>query len=262
MIISDNSASQQPYVRPVRRAYEQVADQMRQWISSGALSVGDRFPTEAELAQRFGTSRSTVREALRMLSCENLISTRPGARGGSSVSQPDSGRITDSLKISLMLLVGTSELSVTELLAAREIMEIPAAALAAVNRSENHLATLARLLPSRPADMDPDQLFEVDRAFHETLLRASGNRLLPLIASSVYQVSARRFQRKDASAEFWELVVDQHREIFQAVTSGDADAATTAMTRHLRNISSTYHFMEDRMQAAAELEDTERGLMS
>lgn len=255
----NESARQQPYIRPVRRAYEQVADQMRQWILSGSLVVGDRLPTEGELAERFGTSRSTIREALRLLSSENLIQTRPGAKGGSSVSQPDPGRITDSLRVSLSLLVGTSELDLAELVAAREIMEIPAASLAAVNCQDEHLATLATLLPTHPAQMDPDELFEVDRAFHETLLRASGNRLLPLVVSPVYQVTARRFERHRAAPEFWQLVVDQHREIYQAVAAGDGDAAAEAMTRHLQDLARTYRLIEDLANPATEPDQTAEG---
>lgn len=256
-MLSEESARRQPYIRPVRRAYQQVADQMRQWILSGELSVGDRLPTEGALAERFGTSRGTVREALRQLSSENLVTTRPGAHGGSSVSHPDPGRITDSLQVSLALLVGTSELSLDELLAAREIMEIPATSLAASNRNEDHLATLATLLPARPADMDPDQLFEVDRAFHETLLRASGNRLLPLVVSPVYQVTARRFRRSRAAPEFWQLVVDQHREIFQAVSAQDPAAATAAMARHLQDLARTYRLMDDLVEHDTESDDSE-----
>jgi GntR family transcriptional repressor for pyruvate dehydrogenase complex len=243
-MLRDESARPQPYARPVQRAYEQVADQMRQWILSGVVAVGDQLPTEGALAERFGTSRSTVREALRLLSSENLITTRPGARGGSRVSQPDPGRITDSLQTSLALLVGTSELSLTELLAARKIMEIPATTLAATNRDDDHLATLATLLPDRPADMDPDRLFQIDRAFHETLLRASGNRLLPLIVSPVYQVMSRRFRRNRAAPEFWDLVVDQHREIFRAVSEQNAEAAAIASSKHLDDLARTYRLID------------------
>lgn len=236
---------QSPRARPVRRAYEQVADQMREWILSGSLSVGDRIPTEGELAARFGTSRGTVREALRVLSSENLITTKPGAGGGSSVSRPDPGRITESLRVALMLLVGTSELSLSELLSAREILELPVAALAATNRTEDHLATLALLLPVHPERMNPDDLFEIDLAFHETLLRATGNRLLPLVASPIFQVNARRFSRHRASPDFWELVVEEHREIYEAVKLGDADAARTAMMRHLQDIAGTYQMLDE-----------------
>ncbi|WP_167760995.1 GntR family transcriptional regulator [Geodermatophilus sp. DF01_2] len=240
-----------PYVRPVRRAYEQVADQIRQWILSGALSPGDRLPTEEALSERFGTSRGTVREALRLLSSEDLIVTRPGGGGGSTVSHPNPTRITDSLRVSLSLLVGVSGLSSGELVQAREIMEVPGAALAAEHRAADHLATLSTLLPEHPEQLDPDHLFEIDRAFHETLLRASGNRLLPLIASSVYEVNARRVQRNRVAPGFWRLVVDQHRDIYQAVLASDAAAAARAMTLHLQELARLYDYMDSRLKSDA-----------
>jgi len=217
---------------------------MREWIVSGALTVGDPLPTEAELAERFGTSRSTVREALRLLSADTFISTRPGAGGGSSIGSPSPGRVTDVLQITLGLLVGTSELSLDELLAAREMMEIPAATLAAVNRQDHHVATLRSLLPTHPGEMDLEQLLLVDRAFHDTLLAASGNRLLPLIAAPVYQVVARRLERSRAAPEFWNLIVDQHRMILQAVDSRDKFAAAARMSEHLQELRRAYRLMD------------------
>ena len=231
---------QRPYVRPVRRAYEQVADQIRQWILAGSLSPGDRLPTEEALSERFHTGRGTVREALRLLSSEHLIVTRPGGGGGSTVGQPNPARITDSLRVSLSLLVGANGLSQDEVVQAREILEVPGAALAAENRAEDHLATLASLLPDHPDQLDPDHLFEIDRAFHETLLQASGNRLLPLIAQSVYEVNARRVQRSRVPPGFWRLVVDQHREIYEAVLASDSAAAAKAMTYHLQGLARLY----------------------
>src|SRR5258705_4910737 len=114
--------------RPVRRAYDQVADQVREWIMSGTLDVGDQLPSEGELAQQFRTSRSTVREALRLLASANLTETRPGAYGGTSVKRPDPVWVADSLHNSLTLLVRTDDVSVDELFAARELIEVPAAA--------------------------------------------------------------------------------------------------------------------------------------
>ena len=68
----------------VRKAYEQVADQIRELIMTGAISPGQRLPNEAALTAQFGVSRATVREALRVLAAQNLIRTSKGSTGGSS----------------------------------------------------------------------------------------------------------------------------------------------------------------------------------
>lgn len=227
-------------VKRVRRAYEQVADQLRQWILSGELRSGDRLPSEAELAAQFRTSRGTVREALRILASESLVSTRPGAGGGSTVALPRAEKISNVLHGTLSLLIGSEELSPDELLLAREIIEVPAASLAAQQRSSQHVEQLAGLLPDRPGSMDPEALFDVDRAFHETLLQASGNRLLSMLCTPLYEVLAYRFRRRQVGGEFWEGVVAQHRDIATAVTDGDGDAASSAMSLHLQDLRQVY----------------------
>src|SRR5919206_988469 len=77
-----------PAVQRVRKAYEQVADQLRELITSGELAPGQRLPSEAALAVQFGVSRATIREALRVLLTQNLIRTTKGAHGGSFVNLP------------------------------------------------------------------------------------------------------------------------------------------------------------------------------
>lgn len=227
----------------MRRAYEQVAEQIRQWIVSGALSIGERLPTESELCEQFGTSRSTVREALRLLSSENLIVTQPGARGGSTVTRPAADQIATALKGSLALLVGNSDLSADEMLAARRLMEIPAAGLAAQNRTEGHLEALAALLPERIPD-DVQAMFGINYAFHETLITATGNRLLPIVVLPIFEVSSSRVPRHRLESSVWTRVVDQHREIYEAVRDGDASAASAAMDRHLCDLGDAYESVD------------------
>src|SRR5262249_20886659 len=82
-------------VRRVRKAYEQVADQLRDLILAGELSRGERLPNENMLAREFGVSRATVREALRLLAAQNLIRTAKGAGGGSYVTLPSVDHISE-----------------------------------------------------------------------------------------------------------------------------------------------------------------------
>src|SRR5690349_931282 len=116
-------------IRALKPAYEQVADQLRELIVSSALSAGDRLPTEAELCQQFGTSRSTIREALRSLSSQSLIRAKRGANGGITVASPSPGDVVAQLDTALSLLAGTGELNAEELFEARRLLEVPAAAM-------------------------------------------------------------------------------------------------------------------------------------
>jgi GntR family transcriptional repressor for pyruvate dehydrogenase complex len=84
-------------VRRVRKAYEQVADQLRELILTGQIAPEQRLPNEAALASQFGVSRPTIREALRVLSAQALIRTTKGSSGGSFVTLPTVDHISEFL---------------------------------------------------------------------------------------------------------------------------------------------------------------------
>src|SRR5689334_18541438 len=84
-----NGATTRSIGREVVRPRQQVEDRIRQAILEGELKTGERLPSESELARQFAVSRTTVREALRALSTQNLIEKVPGAGGGSFVRAVD-----------------------------------------------------------------------------------------------------------------------------------------------------------------------------
>ena len=129
-------------VQRVRRAYEQVADQLRALILAGDLVRGERLPNENMLAGDFGVSRATVREALRVLAAQNLITTAKGAGGGSYITRPTVDHISEFLRSSIALMTESHDLSLDELLEARDLLEVPAARLAAQRRHDHDIAAL------------------------------------------------------------------------------------------------------------------------
>lgn len=231
-------------VRPVKRAHEQVADQLRDWILSGVLAVGDKLPGETALAEQFGTGRSTIREALRTLATEDLIRTRPGVGGGSVVQLPDPGHFRESFKVSLTMLIGTNDLTTIDLVRAREMLEAPTAAMAAANRTEEDIARLRSFIPEDPARLGAEAMFGLDRSFHEAILGIGGNRLLPMIVTPIYEVSARRFERSLAPSTFWEMVVADHTKIVDAIESSDSTLAEQCMRDHLFGMIPMYQELE------------------
>src|SRR5690349_832064 len=94
-----------------------------------------RLPSETELSIKFGVSRSTVREAIRTLASQGLVYTVRGVNGGLRVARPKPTDVSDLLSANLTLLTLSDGCSVAELLEARELLEIPAAKLAATRRS-------------------------------------------------------------------------------------------------------------------------------
>lgn len=220
-------------------AYMQVAEQLRTKIMSGELPAGTRLPVENELAATFGVSRSTTREALRLLASQNLIVTSRGVGGGSWIAHPSTDQIADYLTATVGLLLGSQELTADNLLEARRLLEGPGARLAAARRSEDHLRELAASL-AQADGVDTDEAFEPNRCFHLTILDAAQNPLLSVMARPVFTVLTNRFTRKVSSGEFWAQAYQDHVEIHSAILEGDPEAAEFAMIKHLDRLTDVY----------------------
>lgn len=219
-------------------AYERIAGELRERILSGALTAGDRLPSEAKLCTVFGASRSTVREALRQLSSHGLIRTRPGARGGSVVAQPRPEAILEYLRTSLTLIAGTADMTVEELLEVRELLEVPAARMAALRRDDAGLALLRELAADDGATRE--ELFRRNRDFHQRILLLGGNRLHHLMTEPVFRLLSQRARGEPRAAPFWAEIRAEHLAIVDAIDRGEGDAAASAMRDHLRRLEPFY----------------------
>lgn len=227
-------------IRPIGPAYQQVAQQLRELIVGGELGPGARLPNETELSEMFKVSRGTVREALRVLSSQHLIRTSRGVSGGSFVAVPEPGHITDYLETSITMLAGTEMVTVEELLQARELLEIPAARLAAQHRTDDDLAALHEVVDHELELLEGNARFEERLRFHQGLLAASGNSLLLVITWPIFKVLRARFAREIESGPSWAQVAEAHREILQRVEAGDREGAAEAMRRHLLQLGELY----------------------
>ena len=228
---------------PVRRigpAYQQVAEELRGLILSGELSPGARLPSEPELCASFGVSRSTVREALRVLSSQHLVTTQRGVTGGSFVATPEPRSVSDYLEASFALMAGADEVDVAQLLEAREILEVPAAGLAARRRSADDLAELR-------AAVDAGR--HGDQRFHSLIVSACGNPLLDVVCQPVFAVLRDRFLRDQAPPSFWTRVNRDHIAILRAIEARDAEASSHQMRAHLARLAGTYRRIDKKARA-------------
>jgi DNA-binding FadR family transcriptional regulator len=226
-------------------AYRLVANELRRRILAGEIVPGERLPVEVELADSFGVSRSTLREALRTLSSQHLVHTSRGVTGGTFVAQPAPALIASSLATGLGFLSGTEELTVADLLEARELLEVPAASLAAHRRTDAQLEGLMAVTSSA-ANTDRGPIFESNRSFHALVLQASNNRLLEVMTRPVFEVLQTRFLRDQAPASFWKRVNREHRAITEAIGEGNADRAAAEMKTHLEHLRQTYQRIDRR----------------
>ena len=226
-------------VNRIQPAYAQVASQLRDLIVTGQIQTGDHLPNESELATIFGVSRSTVREALRSLAAQSLVYTKRGVTGGTFVAELDAETVSEYLRTSLGLMSGSAGVSVAELLETRAALEVPAARLAAIRRTDGAITELEQNLSISNVE-DEAVRYAKNSRFHELILEASGNRLLGLVASPIFDVLKSRFRREDVEKNYWDRVDNDHREIFGHIEAGDPDGAESAMRAHLRRLESTY----------------------
>jgi DNA-binding FadR family transcriptional regulator len=225
-------------VRPIGKAFEQVADQLRELIATGVLAPGQRLPTEVTLADQFGVSRATVREALRLLSAQNLVRTAKGTGGGSYVNVPTVAHVSRLVTSNLSLM--RAELDVVAFLEARELLEVPAARLAAARGGAEAVEALEATIPDDPLRLSIGEQFVHNRAFHFELVRAAGNPLLSIAAEPIFDVLQTHLSRTRLSRRAQRAINDEHREIADALRAGDADAAEDAMRRHLHALRPGY----------------------
>jgi DNA-binding FadR family transcriptional regulator len=221
-------------VRPP--AYQLLADELRADITSGRLQPGERLPPEPELCVRTGVSRSTVREALRLLASQHLIVTTRGVTGGSFVAHPDAEQLSDALSTGFTLLTNAAEVGFADLLELRRALEVPAAGLAAGRRTETHLAEI------RAALFDPqldgfDVMMRAHADFHAAVAKATANPLYELVTRPLYHVSYGEEMTEALPPGYWVQIDADHRELLTYLLSRDTDAARIAAGRHLDYIA-------------------------
>ncbi|MFD8527706.1 FadR/GntR family transcriptional regulator [Streptosporangium canum] len=217
-------------------AYQALAADLRDRIVSGEFQPGDRLPIEPALCVRYGVSRSTVREALRLLASQNLIRTVRGTTGGSFVAHPDPDHISAYLETSFDLM----RVGIGQLMEIRELLEVPAAGLAALRRTEADLKRLRGCIVGA-SGREPGEVFAPNRDFHIVLLRAAGNPLLEVVARPVFEVLEGRFVRDRAPRAALDGIDREHRDILRHIEAGDAEGARRAALEHLDNLRTAYY---------------------
>jgi GntR family transcriptional repressor for pyruvate dehydrogenase complex len=227
-------------VERIRKAYEQVADQLLSKINSGELKPGDRLPSEAELAADFGVSRTTVREALRILATRNLIQTRKGMAGGHFIVEPTVGSISEFLVANYGLLTAANTVTLEHLLQAREMIEGPAAAIAARNRDDDDLERIRTTFSEDIEAVSPTHALAKFRNFHLYLLEATKNHLLVVAAVPIFTVLQSTVVRRRPTREVIAQLERDHREIYSAVEARDEAAAHRLMDEHLGYLRLNY----------------------
>jgi GntR family transcriptional regulator, transcriptional repressor for pyruvate dehydrogenase complex len=220
---------------PVRRdASEQVAFEIRRYVSARGLRPGERLGTEQELAAEFGVSRPTLREGLRLLSGSHLIRATRGPGGGIFVESTENEGIGRSLSDSIATMLETDKVSLHELLDARVYLEVPLAGLAARNATEATAAELQKAIAEAEGNHPAAEAFRIaDARFHRVIAATARNELLRAFTSWTLDVLQPSLIDTIGDGIDGEAIIRQHGKIERAIRLRRPEAAERAMRRHL-----------------------------
>ncbi len=215
--------------------YLQVANQMREAILAGQLSPGDRLPTERALCVQFGVSRASVREALRALQAQGLLSGRERlSPHRTTVSRASN----DSLSAALAQTVRLRNVGLSDLVDVRCALETTTLERAAERRLPKPLE-MARLelTVMRAPDIDVEAFHRADVRFHLALVAASGNEALLAVMSAVRDSISEHLltalRALPNQKQGLRRLCEEHEAIFAAVESGDGARAATLGRLHV-----------------------------
>jgi GntR family transcriptional regulator, transcriptional repressor for pyruvate dehydrogenase complex len=220
-------------LEPVRKTkvYTEVAGQIHRLIAEGRLNPGDKLPPERELAEVFGVSRTSVRDALRVLETQGLVEPRHGE--GTVVRQIP----IDAIVTPLADAVTASKDLTAALFDMRKMLEPPVARAAAFRATDEDVAALEQILARQAERVRAGAIaIEEDNAFHYRIAAAAKNqivlRIMDVMMDLLRESRARWLQRPGRA----EKSVEGHRGILEAIRGRDPDSAAERMRAHIEEI--------------------------
>lgn len=210
------------------KLYQQIARTIAASIEDGRYAPGDRLPSERELADDFGVSRPTIRDAMIALEFQGLVE----ARQGSGVYVKAARQIAED--------AAERDVSALELAEARRLFEGEACALAAATITEEQLGQLDNLLAEMARNVAPDEVERHELEFHLTIARATGNAAIAATVEDLWALrkhssgcaAALRRARTNSRGDF----LGEHRRITGALRTRDSKSARQAMHAHLAQV--------------------------
>jgi GntR family transcriptional regulator, transcriptional repressor for pyruvate dehydrogenase complex len=233
-----------PRFEPVQtvRAYQRIVEQVEDALARGDLAPGQRLPSERELVAQFEVSRSTVREALRVLESNGVVRSRPGDPNGPEIL-PFS---QSALRKQMVRLARVDELTLSELIGFRMIMDGAAIQVASRLRTPEQLAGMEETLVAMRAaiDVDFEAFSEADLAFHDVIAQISRNSLIQTCNEVVRGVVLTLISDKIAHARNSRALMleslQHHAEVVDAIRAGDGHAAARIARQNMYDYYAGY----------------------
>lgn len=226
--------------RPIKtpRAFEEIATQIRKELSNRRLRAGDRLPAERALAQQFGVSRNTLREALRSLENAGLLRLQKGATGGAFVRESTGDAIVTGLRDMFHL----GAIAPEHLTEARVLIESSVVRVACERATPADIAALwANIAAAEKAARDKTDFYAqaaLHLDFHRVLARATKNPLMEIVMEALVDVMQHFIQAIGQKRNPW--VIPSRRRFMKHFEAGESDAAVAEMEEHLKRLNRHY----------------------
>lgn len=224
------SGKQRLSLEPIeqRTMTELVSQRLVALLSDGALRPGDKLPPERELAQQLGVGRTTVREALKLLTLGGLLEARRG--DGTYVRQSFTSFLSQQIEWPVLLSVQ----EVDKIVEVREALEVKASRLAAERATPEEVERIGifrELLEIEGRDIERET--DLDLEFHHAIAEASHNELLSGLMLSLQNILHQYIALSNQMTDRLETTVTEHQAIYDAIAASDVDGAERAMSEHL-----------------------------
>jgi len=207
-----------------------VAQRIVRDIVRSRMSPGELLPPERVMLEKYATGRGTLREALRLLEFQGVISLKPGPGGGPVLQTPTASHLASTL----MLLMQLSRAPYQVIVDVRNAIEPVISELAAEQISDASLAELAQTVVQMRLEIDDRDLFlEANKRFHDIIAWSSGNVLFAYIIDSLLGILDGTVLGIDYPGYRRTAILKAHEEIYQALAERDPEAARERMRKHI-----------------------------
>lgn len=219
------------------RVSDEIIKQIKELIFNGELTIGDQLPTERDLAKQLGVSRVPVREALFSLEKSGLLAIKRGTGGGVFVSEPN----VDPFGEFFALMLHLGKASVHDLTEARLFIEPNVAKLAAERASVDDLKRIEKTIRQyeEAVNRKAERRF-ADMNFHISLAEASKNIAMSLTIRGLMLFLYKTVRGLNLSVDDRRKVIDDHKEVLEAVKVRDPERAFQSMENHVKNMATLW----------------------
>jgi DNA-binding FadR family transcriptional regulator len=217
-----------------KRAFEEIADQIKELIYSGVFKPGDKLPSERELANQFKSGRMVVREALRTLEHSGLVFIKQGSSGGAFIKNIDTTPIIRSISD----MIKTGNVTLQNLTEVRLGIEMLILQSAFEKMTDDDLILLTKNIEeSEEKVLKGVRILQENMEFHILLAKATKNPLYESIIRSIMEVTRSFMVSVDPGMEYVNQVVRYHKEIHDSIMEKNFQRAKEKMKEHLLDIN-------------------------